>query len=252
MYKIMVIESSSMIEHYIMKLKPIFLDNFKQGTQSRMLLRGNLRTDAKEYLLDIAHDCEIVVLRADTGEEPIILELARRLREMTTFTEIIIVANDSRYAASGYEVDAIAYLPLSNYEEKMERIIAKAVQTISKKNMICILVEYDREIVRIPCRDIRYIESNKNIVSIHTEYGAFKDRRKLSEYESVLTEIPNYLRIHQSFAVNLTYCHKFERAGVTLFDGTFLPISRSRYNMVYEMLSEFAKHIVLYGEILEA
>ncbi|MEG0277431.1 MAG: LytTR family DNA-binding domain-containing protein [Coprobacillus sp.] len=251
MYKLMIIENANIIENHLRDKLISFVKNMGKGDKSAMLLKGNLKIDNQEYLLNLACDCEVVILKADPGEEKAVLSFAKYLRKRTGYTDIVFVANDVKYATSGYDVDATAYLTSDNYEENIENTLKKVVSSLSKKNMTCVVVEYDGEIVRIPCRDIRYLESSKNIVNIYTEYGLFKDRRKLNEYDNVLNELPNYLRIHQSFAVNLTYCYKFERSGITMFDGTFLPISRSRYNAAHKVISEFAKHIILYEDIFE-
>lgn len=74
--------------------------------------------------------------------------------------------------------------------------------------------------------EIRFIESNKRIVYIHTESGREQCYTSLNALETRLPE--NFLRCHKSFLVNMEKIKSFSRTGIILYSGEEISISRTK------------------------
>ena len=64
-----------------------------------------------------------------------------------------------------------------------------------------------------------------------------KIRSKLNEFLDEIED--NFLRAHQSFAVNMAYIKKLEHTEVELTNGDRIPISRSKYKEAKEKLIHY-------------
>ena len=80
--------------------------------------------------------------------------------------------------------------------------------------------------MRIPLREIRYLEVQRNYVTVHGQ-EAWTVKKTLNELEEELDE--SFCRIGRSYIVNLHFVRKITRTQVTLKDGDELPLSRKLY-----------------------
>ena len=83
-----------------------------------------------------------------------------------------------------------------------------------------------KEVLRVPVREIRYLESQRRVVYIVTENERLEGYFKLNELEERLPE--QFLRCHQSYLVNLDHVSRFRSDYLELMDGTQIPISKKR------------------------
>ena len=80
--------------------------------------------------------------------------------------------------------------------------------------------------MRIPLREIRYLEVQRNYVTVHGQ-EAWTVKKTLNELEEELDR--SFFRTSRSHIVNLHYVRKITRTQVTLKDGDELPLSRKFY-----------------------
>ncbi|MBS6642721.1 MAG: LytTR family transcriptional regulator [Clostridiaceae bacterium] len=87
--------------------------------------------------------------------------------------------------------------------------------------------------------DIIYMESSLHSVTIHTINGVETIQSKLDEEEK---KIPGwkFIRIHQSYIVNLIHVKSLTSTEVILYNGHKLKISASRRRQVLRSVEEFA------------
>lgn len=83
--------------------------------------------------------------------------------------------------------------------------------------------------VWIPIGEIRYLEVQKNYVTIYGK-ETYTVKKTLGELEKALDE--SFFRTGRSFIVNLRYVKKITKAEVVLKDGTSVPLSRGLYESV--------------------
>lgn len=79
--------------------------------------------------------------------------------------------------------------------------------------------------------DIIYIETDKHRNLFYTQNGTYSIYRKLNEIELELDGM-DFLRIHQSFLVNMRYIEKISSYILRLTTGEELSVPKSRYQNV--------------------
>lgn len=87
--------------------------------------------------------------------------------------------------------------------------------------------------------DIIYMESSLHSVNIYTINGVETIQSKLDEEEK---KIPSwkFIRIHQSYIVNLVHVQSLTAAEVVLYNGHKLKVSASRRRQVQNAMENFA------------
>ncbi|KRB59739.1 LytTR family DNA-binding domain-containing protein [Flavobacterium sp. Root186] len=142
------------------------------------------------------------------------MELARLLQEQPgQVPKIVFTTAYNHYAIEGYKVNAVDYLlkPFS-YEEflraanKVLQITEEAsnnFQTVAADDeFIFLKVEY--QWVRIPLKEILYIESLKDYVKVHLD-DSQKGVLSLISLKALEEKLPSakFMRVHRSFIVAL-------------------------------------------------
>ena len=97
---------------------------------------------------------------------------------------------------------------------------------------------------RLRIEDIIYIETSRHKNLFHTTDGVFSIYKKLNEIEADLKKF-GFLRIHQSFLVNMRYIEKISSYVLTLKNGKELSVPKSRYR---EVKKQYANHLDLLGK----
>ncbi|QNK78547.1 response regulator transcription factor [Winogradskyella sp. PAMC22761] len=159
------------------------------------------------------------------------LELAKTL---VNPPRIIFTTAYSEYAIEGYKVNAIDYLlkPI----EYVDFLLAsnKASETIHKERQLAsevkkkddfLFIKSGQQHIRIHFKDIKYIEAQKEYVSINLVHGApVKTLLRLKNIEDILPK-ENFMRIHRSFIVNLNHVVTVERNRIIYGEKEFIVVS---------------------------
>lgn len=165
------------------------------------------------------------------------IETAMCLRELCKETFLVFVTAYINYTLEGYKVDAVRYV-LKNVGN-LEESICESLDAI------CAKMAYKSHIKEFPFKDcvkklslerIVYIESNLHEVSFHVlenELVTYSMRNTLSRVEAELAE-EMFVRIHQSYLVNLQYIKMIKPGFAVLTNGTELSIAKPRYKYVKE------------------
>jgi len=169
---------------------------------------------------------------------------------------IFITAYDS-YAVRAFDVHAVDYLLKPFSEERLAEALDRARGRIQSREAppVKALLEAARPhrspLRRIPIRDraevhvipvekIDYLESQDDYVAIKSAGRSYLKEQPLGELETLL-EPAAFVRIHRRYILNLSRLAKIEmglsdsRIAV-LTDGTELPISKSGYARLRELL----------------
>ena len=156
------------------------------------------------------------------------VELARNIRQRNTQAQIVFITGYAEYMAIGYDVEALHYLLKPVDSEKLFAVLDRAVTRLQRQEPT-LLIEQHGVLTRVPVSQIRYIEVNRNYVTIHVD-TAYQIRRSMKEIETLLDK--RFLRIGRSYIVNLTYIQQVSKTELTLIDGTKLYLPRGSYNTV--------------------
>lgn len=154
------------------------------------------------------------------------VELAKRLRQAGAGLQIVFITGYMEYIAEGYDVEALHYLIKPVTGGKLGAVLDRAVERLKMRENMLTLTLADG-VARLSLYEIRYLEVQKNYVTLHAgeEYSV---KRTLNELAEELDE--SFYRIHRSYIVNLRFVKRISRTEVILKDGTVLPLSRKLYD----------------------
>ncbi|SHL27812.1 two component transcriptional regulator, LytTR family [Anaerocolumna jejuensis DSM 15929] len=163
------------------------------------------------------------------------IEAAQKIREISSEIYLVFVTAYFNYALEGYRVDAVRYLlkDNTNFENTMheclDAIIEKMNYKIIKKHFSFVEGEKDLLLERILYIESRLHKLEFYVVGEKTKTYSLYDT--LNKQEKILGEY-GFVRIHQSYLVNLKYLYKVSGYRAVLNNGIELPIPKSRYKSV--------------------
>ncbi len=160
--------------------------------------------------------------------------LARKIRAGNQEVQIVFITGYTDYIADGYEVEALHYLLKPVKEEKLFEVLERAVVKLAR-NERTLLLETADGTVRVPLYEIRWIEVQRNYVTIHAAED-YTVKKSLSEVEAELDE--GFMRTGRSFIVNLKQVRRIGKNEVILADGSMVPLSRGYYEKLNRAMIE--------------
>jgi DNA-binding LytR/AlgR family response regulator len=163
------------------------------------------------------------------------IELAAKLRKNDSSIQLVFVTGYMEYIADGYDVEALHYLLKPVTEEKLGSVLARALERVKAREKELFLQTTDGS-VRVLSSEIRYLEVQRNYVTIHAaeEYTV---KRTLGDLEKELDE--SFFRTGRSFIVNLRFVRKITKTQVFLKDGAQVPLSRGLYEGINRAMIQY-------------
>lgn len=153
------------------------------------------------------------------------LTVGQKLRGIKANIFIIFVTSHHEYVAQAFRLSAFQYIekPLNDafFRQEMDRAVTAFV--LRKQDYV---LEYKGVKTKIPISQMVYLESSGWKVLVHTKDKDYKIVGKLSEEEARLHGY-YFIRIHQSYLVNMKYIKQFRSEEVILWHkDQALPVSR--------------------------
>lgn len=170
------------------------------------------------------------------------IEAAGKIRAVSREIVIVFVTAYISYALEGYRLDAVRYLLKGGLnfpetvQECVDAIIDKLHYTVVKKEFA--FREGRKEIA---LERILYIESRLHKLEFHVMESTMKlytMYRTLNELEDMLGE-NGFVRIHQSYLVNLKHISSVSGYKAVLTNGTELAVPKARYADVKDQFTQF-------------
>lgn len=163
------------------------------------------------------------------------IELAAKLRKNDSSIQLVFVTGYMEYIADGYDVEALHYLLKPVTEEKLGSVLARALERVKAREKELFLQTTDGS-VRVLNSEIRYLEVQRNYVTIHAaeEYTV---KRTIGDLEKELDE--SFYRTGRSFIVNLRFVRKITKTQVFLKDGAQVPLSRGLYESINRAMIQY-------------
>ena len=155
------------------------------------------------------------------------IELALRIREREhdRAVQIVFVTGYMDYIEKGYDVEALHYLLKPVTQERLFGVLDRAAQRVRDRGReLCL--QMPEGTARIPVSEIRYLEVQRNYVTIHGDED-YTVKRTLGELERELDG--RFFRTGRSYIVNLQFVKKITRSQVVLKDGAQIPLPRRAY-----------------------
>jgi len=210
----------------------LFLERFRERlesflTERQILYKIDMLSSGEELLEHDILKTDLIFLDIEMGEING-LETARVLRKKYPDFVLVFLTGFLEYARDGYEVKALRYILKDQLDvtfyETMDAVITE---------MGLYVLPYTFDFVNgqmtIYADDILYLESD-----MHTVKFYLTQNRKVRELYGTLNSIQellpqsDFVRIHQSYLVNLKYVTYMDSATAKLIDGVKLPISRRK------------------------
>ncbi len=179
---------------------------------------------------DALRACEMAFLDIDyESDDRNGIDIARRLRELNNKCLLFFVTNFIDYAPAGFEVHAFRYILKRDRDEVLERYILQAMETVAEGQEYLRLWDQDL-IVDVPLRQIEYLEVKDHYVSVHAGENAYILSSSLSSLGNAL-EPHGFLRVHNSYLVNMALIRKFRSRECLMVSGTSLAVGEKSYSV---------------------
>ena len=231
------------------------------------------RSLVREYLsahsnIEIVAECSngFEAVKAVTEVQPDLMFLDIQMPKLSGFEVIellevppavIFVTAFDQYALKAFDVHAVDYLLKPYGKERFNEALEQALQRLSKQipnkakeaaadakpvdqQWERVLIKEGSKVLVIPVEKIDYIEAQDDYVSFRSESKSHLKMQRLTELETGL-DPRRFVRIHRSYILNIERLSKIElyakdsRTAV-LKDGTQLPVSRTGYDKLKELL----------------
>ncbi|MCM1500469.1 MAG: LytTR family DNA-binding domain-containing protein [Clostridium sp.] len=170
------------------------------------------------------------------------LMTAKKIRENSKDIFVVFVTAFVNYTIEGYKVDAVRYILKSNHMLKesvyecMEAIQEKMNYTVTWKEF-----DFNEGHKKVSLEHLLYIESKLHKL----DFYIMEDKLVKYSLYSTLDEVDaalagnDFLRIHQSYLVNMKYIKHLRRYVVLLNNGIELSVPRARFKDVQEAITAY-------------
>jgi two-component system LytT family response regulator len=233
---------------------------------ARDIVREYLREDERFAIVgECANGFEAVKAANETRPQLIFLDIQMPKLDgfevvdlLDTRPAIVFVTAYDEHAVRAFEVHAMDYLLKPFSKDRFETVLDRAASlldrneaqplhavatTVREKNkgaLQRVVIRLGSDIEVIPVTRIDYVEASDDYVTIATAGRKLLKQQTIGELESQL-DPRRFVRIHRSCIINIDRLARVEpyakdsRVAI-LHDGTRLPISRSGYARLREML----------------
>lgn len=158
--------------------------------------------------------------------------------------KIVITTAHREYALDGFELDVVDYLlkPISfdrflkAVDRYRERSVPTTVTVQGKEDVPeHIFFNVNRTHHKVMINDIRYVESLKDYVRIHTIKDSLVVKGNIGSILKVLPQ-GQFIRVHRSFVVSTIHVNTYNQSEVDI-DGIKIPIGMSYKDQVKDSFS---------------
>lgn len=166
------------------------------------------------------------------------IEAAKELRRRGYKKEIVFLTVSDQYTLSAFDVGAANYIVKDQTsDERFEKVVFSVLSLARKKSAAYMLFSAGGENRNVPVDEIMYFELSERLVVAHYGKETFRFFSTLGKLENRLRKY-GFIRIHRSFLVSKAYISSFSYKETLLRNGTKLPVSRGKYNLLKEAVEK--------------
>lgn len=165
------------------------------------------------------------------------LEAARKIKAECPKVHIVLVTAYMNYALDGYKVKASRFLLKDDLEQTLQECVDDILKEIRQEERVVEFCFVEGN-VRLKVDDIIYIETSKHKNVFYTQGQTFSIYKKMDELEEDLKGM-GFVRIHQSFLINMKYIEKISSYVMILTTGKEISVPKSRYQEVKRQYTLF-------------
>lgn len=229
---------------FLGKLERIIAFYMQQKDIEHKIATFDNGNDIVKYCRDLEEDA--IVFLDINMEDLDGIETAMMIRQFSRDIFIVFVTAYVKYSIEGYKPQPIRYILKGdkNFEQTMEECLDDILGYINYgvKKIIFSFKEGEKEIA---VNNIIYIESNLHTVNFYVtgcKKRKYSMTATLNEIEGMLEEC-GFLRIHQSFLINIKHVKKIRTYVAEMDNGAELAIPRTKYRFVKEAYVEYMGEI---------
>ena len=214
------------------------IKNYIQNYENRtcLLCEIDVFSSGKEFLELGMEMMQYTIVFLDINMDEVDgIMTAQQIRKMSRDVFVVFVTAFMDYTLEGYKVDAVRYVLKNN--QNLESAIHECMDSIIEKinyQVVTVDFKFTESEKRIALDRLVYIESKLHKL----EFNVMEDcLKKYTLYETLNTieetlKGNGFLRVHQSFLVNMKYMKSIERYKAILNNGMELMIPKARYKDV--------------------
>lgn len=159
------------------------------------------------------------------------LQTAGKIKSLYPEVPIVLITESISYALEGYRVKASRFLVKDELEATLSEGLDEILEEVKQKEQK-ILFPFVEGSIELTVQKIIYIETEQHKNIFHTTgQETYHLYRKLDEIESELVPY-GFVRIHQSFLVNMQYIEKISGYVLRLATGKEISVPKARYPYV--------------------
>ena len=210
----------------------------KYGEQKNESFNVSVYSGAVEFLTFYNGTFDLVFLDIDMPDIDG-FSAAKRLRKKDENVPVVFVTHlGARYAVKGYEVDALDYIvkPVSYYDFALK--FSRALGKLKKRRDVKVSFRTDDGFKVMYLSQLKYVECVRHSIYYYSTEGNFEGYGTLKKVEEWLPK-GDFVRISQSFIVNLRYVSSVSATEVSLSSGESLPLSRTAKTTFMQALNAY-------------
>ena len=146
------------------------------------------------------------------------IQTAKIIKQFDKNCLFIIITSIMEYAVEGYSIDAYEFIMKPVNKDKFNTVIKNAIKELQSRMNKTYLVKTRERMATIRLSEIRYIESNKNGVIIHTNEQTYNDKDNISSVEKRLKQ-DGFIRISRYYIVNIYQVKEIGVSKIILVNG---------------------------------
>ena len=161
------------------------------------------------------------------------LDVAKKIRARNEKCQIVFLTVSSDYAVHGYGVKAANYLVKPVSADTLEPVLRDSLAKLKKEEAQFVMVKNGPEVLFLDVGDVVYIEAKGRYITVYGDKGPLVVR--FGKLADIVPVVPSFfLRIHQSYMVNMTRIASMKNYRLHMDSEIMLPISRPYRNAVAE------------------
>ena len=170
------------------------------------------------------------------------VELARKIRIDNRDISIVFTTGIDDYIEEGYELEAVHYLMKPLDTEKIEYCLSK-INEKNNRNEQYVVLKNEEDVFRVAASKIWWVSAIGHGVLVGIEDNKEVKRTDLlnsiGEIEKTLEYLPQFVKTHRSYLVNLEHVKRIKKTEVMMDNGDEIPLSRRMYKVVNDKFIRF-------------
>lgn len=176
------------------------------------------------------------------------MDTAKRLREIGCKSEIIFLTTSEDFVYEAFDIDAVQYLLKSaTTAVKFEQVFLRAAKLAQEKAADMFIFESGGAQTVIPINEIAFFEISKRVIVVHCNSNeTMKFYSSMKHLENRLLN-KGFIRVHQSYLVNLHYISRFHQNSLFLKTGENIQIGITYLKHVKKTFTDYIGSAGIHG-----